>query len=57
MVAGVTWPSTLPPGTMVQWDVASAGEDQEERLGQASPCYSVSLLVYFPLQQKQCLLL
>jgi hypothetical protein len=30
MIDGVTWPSTLPPGWMVEWDAASIGEDQEE---------------------------
>jgi hypothetical protein len=30
MVDGVTWPSTLPPGWMVEWDAVSTGEDQEE---------------------------
>jgi hypothetical protein len=30
MVDGVTWPSTLPPGWTVEWDAASAGEDQED---------------------------
>jgi hypothetical protein len=32
MVDGVTWPSTLPPGWTVEWDVAPAGEDQEEHV-------------------------
>jgi hypothetical protein len=36
MVDGVTWPSTLPPGRTVEWDAASAGEDQEEYW--ARPC-------------------
>jgi hypothetical protein len=30
MVAGVTWPSTLPPSWTVEWDHASAREDHEE---------------------------
>jgi hypothetical protein len=30
MVDGVTWPITLPPGWTVEWDAASAGEEQEE---------------------------
>jgi hypothetical protein len=30
MVAGVTWPSTLPPGWTVEWDPTSAGEEHEE---------------------------
>jgi hypothetical protein len=30
LVDGVTWPSSLPPGKMVEWVIASAGEDQEE---------------------------
>jgi hypothetical protein len=30
MVDGVTWPTTLPLGWTIEWDVASAGEDQEE---------------------------
>jgi hypothetical protein len=24
----VTWPTTLPPGWTVEWDVAPAGEEQ-----------------------------
>jgi hypothetical protein len=30
MVDGVTWPTTLPPGWTVEWDAATAGEEQEE---------------------------
>jgi hypothetical protein len=30
MVAGVTWPSILPPGWTVEWDPASAEEEHEE---------------------------
>jgi len=30
MVAGITWPSTLPPGWTVEWDPASAEEEHEE---------------------------
>jgi hypothetical protein len=30
LVDGVTWPSSLPPGQMVEWVTASVGEDQEE---------------------------
>jgi hypothetical protein len=30
MVDGVTWPTTLPPGWTVEWDVASTTEEQEE---------------------------
>jgi hypothetical protein len=30
MVDDVTWPTTLPPGWMVEWDVVPAGEEQEE---------------------------
>jgi hypothetical protein len=30
LVDGVTWPTTLPPGWTVEWDVAPAGEEQEE---------------------------
>jgi hypothetical protein len=30
MVAGVTWPSTLPPGWTIQWDPTSVGEEHEE---------------------------
>jgi hypothetical protein len=30
MVDGVTWPATLPPGWMVEWDATSVGEDQKE---------------------------
>ena len=30
MVDGVTWPTTLPPGWTVEWDVAPAGEEHEE---------------------------
>jgi hypothetical protein len=27
LVDGVTWPTTLPPGWTVEWDVAPAGEE------------------------------
>jgi hypothetical protein len=30
IVDGVTWPTTLPPGWMVEWDAAPAGEEHEE---------------------------
>jgi hypothetical protein len=30
MVTGVTWPSSLPQGWMVEWAPTSAGEDQEK---------------------------
>jgi hypothetical protein len=30
MVDGVTWPSTLPPCWMVEWEAAPVGEVQEE---------------------------
>jgi hypothetical protein len=30
MVDVVTWPSTLPPSWMVEWDAAPAREEQEE---------------------------
>jgi hypothetical protein len=30
MVDGVTWPTTLPPGWMIEWDAAPAGDEQEE---------------------------
>jgi hypothetical protein len=30
MVAGITWPSTLPPGWTVEWDPASAEEEHED---------------------------
>ena len=30
MVAGVTWPSILPPGWTLEWDPASAEEEHEE---------------------------
>jgi hypothetical protein len=30
MVDGVTWSTTLPPSWTVEWDVAPAGEEQEE---------------------------
>ena len=30
MVAGVTWPSILPPGWTVEWDPTSAEEEHEE---------------------------
>jgi hypothetical protein len=30
MVDSVTWPTTLPPGWTVEWDVAPAGEEHEE---------------------------
>jgi hypothetical protein len=36
MVDGVTRPATQPPGGTVEWDAASAGEDQEEEW--ARPC-------------------
>jgi hypothetical protein len=26
----VTWPTTLPPGWTVEWDVAPTGEEHEE---------------------------
>jgi hypothetical protein len=32
----VTWPTTLPLGWTVEWDVAPAGEEQEEQW--ARPC-------------------
>jgi hypothetical protein len=37
MVDGVTWPTTLPPGWRVEWDVAPAGEEQEEEWARPSP--------------------
>jgi hypothetical protein len=30
MVDGVTWPTTQPPGWMVVWYAAPAGEEHEE---------------------------
>jgi hypothetical protein len=36
MVDGATWPTTLPPGWTVEWDVAPAGEEHEELW--ARPC-------------------
>jgi hypothetical protein len=30
MVDGLTWPTTLPPGWMVEWDADPAGEEQEK---------------------------
>jgi hypothetical protein len=30
MVAGVTWPSILPPGWTVEWDPTLAEEEHEE---------------------------
>jgi hypothetical protein len=30
MVDGMTWPTTLPPGWTVEWDVVPAREEQEE---------------------------
>jgi hypothetical protein len=30
MVAGVIWPSILPPGWTVEWDPTSAEEEHEE---------------------------
>jgi hypothetical protein len=30
MVAGVTWPSILPPGWTVEWDPTSAEKEHEE---------------------------
>jgi hypothetical protein len=29
MVDGVTWPTTLPPGWTVEWDVASTGDRRQ----------------------------
>jgi hypothetical protein len=30
IVAGITWPSHLPPGWTVEWDTPSSGEDRVE---------------------------
>jgi hypothetical protein len=30
MVNGLTWPTTVPPGWMVEWDAAPEGEEQVE---------------------------
>ena len=47
MVAGVTWPSILPPGWTVEWDPASAEEEHEEWWDRL-PHLSIYLpLVYF----------
>jgi hypothetical protein len=47
MVAGVTWPSILPPGWTVEWDPTSAEEEHEEWWDRL-PHPSVHLsLVYF----------
>jgi hypothetical protein len=46
MVAGVTWPSILPPGWTVGWDPASAEEEHEEwwdRLPHLSVCLPLVL--------------
>jgi hypothetical protein len=45
MVAGVTWPSTLPPGWTVEWDPTSAGGV----MGQA-PHHPI----YLPLVKFRC---
>jgi hypothetical protein len=38
MVAGVTWPSTLPLGWTIEWDANSVGEDREKvAYGSVSP--------------------
>jgi hypothetical protein len=49
MVAGVTWPSILPPGWTVEWDPASAEEEHEEWWGRLP-----HLSVYFPLVLFRC---
>ena len=48
MVAGVTWPSILPPGWTVEWDPASAEEHEEwwDRLPH--------LPIYLPLVYFRC---
>jgi hypothetical protein len=52
MVDGVTWPTTLPTGWMVEWDATPAEEEQEEQW--ARPCpfphfrrYRLSAATYF----------
>jgi hypothetical protein len=53
MVDGLTWPSTLPPGWTVEWkDATTTGEDQEELLGQASPCHSFVFVSLFSAAMK-----
>jgi hypothetical protein len=52
MVAGVTWPSILPPGWTVEWDPISAEEEHGE-IGQASPSLRLFIVSYIPLQPEQ----
>jgi hypothetical protein len=56
MVAGVTWPSILPPGWTVEWDPISAEEEHGE-IGQASPSLRLFIVSYIPLQPEQWSLL
>jgi hypothetical protein len=49
MVAGVTWPSILPPGWTVEWDPASAEEEHEEWWDRLP-----HLSVYLPLVLFRC---
>jgi hypothetical protein len=49
MVAGVTWPSILPPGWTVEWDPTSAEEEHEERWDRLP-----HLFVYLPLVLFRC---
>jgi hypothetical protein len=42
MVAGVTWPSILPPGWTVEWDPTSAEEDMRSD----GTCFPISLSIY-----------
>jgi hypothetical protein len=46
MVAGITWPSTLPPGWTVEWDPASAEEEHEDTLPHT--------FIYLPLVYFRC---
>jgi hypothetical protein len=52
MVNGVTWPTTRPPGWMIEWDAAPAGEEQEEKWARPYPIphfrrYRLSAAIYF----------
>jgi hypothetical protein len=49
MVAGVTWPSILPPGWTVEWDPTSVVEEHEEFRARLP-----HLSVYLPLVIFRC---
>jgi hypothetical protein len=53
MVAGVTWPSILPPGWTVEWDPTSVEEEHED-LWDRLPHLSVYFFVSFiPMYSEQ----